>query len=195
MGGFDLIDQRISYYHPNLSCCCKWFPLFVQLLSMVQNNAYVVYSDHYKGDSITHKQFTYNIVEDLMRLSHKYFNYQHADSPATVTGGDCVSTRSLGNSTIATNENLHFKTPPQPKQKLLNSETVSASIHKRIQMAKGKDKMTSLANFPQRTIKPKHMHFRRKRDTDVTKMESCVMCSILYAAKKKGEVVGAATRM
>ena len=50
MGGVDLCDQRIAYYHPNLRCNRNWIPMFMQLMSIVRNNCYIVYRSHFKKD-------------------------------------------------------------------------------------------------------------------------------------------------
>ena len=42
MGGFDLSDQRISYYHPDIRCRRNWVPICIQLLSIIRNNSFLV---------------------------------------------------------------------------------------------------------------------------------------------------------
>jgi hypothetical protein len=71
MLGVDVADQRIAYYHPNLRCHRTWIPMFLQLLSMMRNNMYVIYNDWYGKDGLTHKDFTIEIVNQLMILSEK----------------------------------------------------------------------------------------------------------------------------
>ena len=52
MGGVDLSDQRISYYHPDLKCHRNWIPMFLQIMSIVRNNAYIVYCEHFGAYAI-----------------------------------------------------------------------------------------------------------------------------------------------
>eukprot|EP00957_Ditylum_brightwellii_P028289 2137275-Ditylum_brightwellii.AAC.1 len=39
MGGVDLADQRIPYYHPDICSLWNWIPIFLQILSIMCNNA------------------------------------------------------------------------------------------------------------------------------------------------------------
>ena len=67
MGGVDVADQRISYYHPSkLVCLRNWIPIFLQLLSIIRNNAYIIHRSNMKKDALTHKEFTQEIVSWLM---------------------------------------------------------------------------------------------------------------------------------
>lgn len=76
MGGVDLSDQRIAYYHPDMRCYRNWIPMFIQILSMVRNNSYLVYYDHYKNKgAMTHKSFTLKMIDELMNKST--FHYQN----------------------------------------------------------------------------------------------------------------------
>ena len=43
MCGVDLSYQRIVYYHSNLRCQQNWIPMFIQMLSIVRNNLYIIY--------------------------------------------------------------------------------------------------------------------------------------------------------
>ena len=50
MCGVDVADQRISYYRPSkLVCRRTWIPIFMQLLSIIRNNAYLVHRTNYKN--------------------------------------------------------------------------------------------------------------------------------------------------
>ena len=55
MGGVDLSDQRIAYYHPNLCSRKNWIPMFVQIMSIVRNNAYIVHREYFKNEALSHK--------------------------------------------------------------------------------------------------------------------------------------------
>ena len=69
MGGVDLVDQRISYYHPNLRCQRNWIPIYLQLLSIVRNNLYLIHQQHYKKSAESQKQFTFSMIKELMSLA------------------------------------------------------------------------------------------------------------------------------
>ena len=42
MGGVDIADQRIAYYHPSFQFRRTWMPIFIQLLSIIRTNSYVI---------------------------------------------------------------------------------------------------------------------------------------------------------
>ena len=75
MGGVDLSDQRIVYYMPDLRCVRNWIPLFIQLLSMIRNNSYLVHSDYHKNRAMRHKEFLYAMIEALLTKAH--FHARH----------------------------------------------------------------------------------------------------------------------
>ena len=67
MGGVDVADQRISYYHPSkLVCVRNWIPIFIQLLSIIRNNAFIIHRTNMKKDALSQKAFTQEIVCWLM---------------------------------------------------------------------------------------------------------------------------------
>ena len=68
MGGVDLSDQRISYYHPDLRCLRNWVPMCIQILSMIRNNGFIVHNNDEKIDNHdTHKVFTLSMITKLMK--------------------------------------------------------------------------------------------------------------------------------
>ena len=70
MGGVDLSDQRIAYYHPNLRSRRNWIPLFIQIMSIVRNNAYIIHREYFKKEGFSHKDFTLEIIRFLMNKAH-----------------------------------------------------------------------------------------------------------------------------
>ena len=73
MGGVDLADQRVAYYIPNLCCHCNWVPLFLQLISIVRVNTYVMYKSITNSQgkkAMTHKKFTLCIIKYFMDCAH-----------------------------------------------------------------------------------------------------------------------------
>ena len=67
MGGVDVADQRIAYYHPSkLICQQNWIPIFIQLLSIIRNNAFIVHSKSMGKNWSPHKVFTQNMIAWLM---------------------------------------------------------------------------------------------------------------------------------
>ena len=66
MGDVDVADQRISYYHPSkLVCKRTWIPIFMQLLSIIRNNAYLVHRQN-STKPLTQKKFLHHMVCWLM---------------------------------------------------------------------------------------------------------------------------------
>ena len=67
MGGVDVADQRISYYHPSkLVCLRNWIPIFIQLLSIIRNNAFIIHRTNMKKNALSQKAFTQDIMCWLM---------------------------------------------------------------------------------------------------------------------------------
>ena len=64
MLGIDLVDQRIAYYHPDLRCRRNWIPMFIQLMSLIRNNSYVVYESH-KKKPMSQKAFLLDMITFL----------------------------------------------------------------------------------------------------------------------------------
>ena len=48
MGGVDLCDHHISYYHPNIRCRHNWIPIFIQMLSIIRSNLCIVHKSFFK---------------------------------------------------------------------------------------------------------------------------------------------------
>ena len=72
MGGVDLTDQRISYYHPDLHCFRKWMPMCLQILSLIRNNSYCIHKDdenlQKRNELLNHKVFTLGFIKSLMKM-------------------------------------------------------------------------------------------------------------------------------
>ncbi len=66
MSGVDLCDQFISYYHPNIRCRQNWVPMFIQMLSIIRSNSYIVHKTYYNKKSLSHKEFTLTMTNCLM---------------------------------------------------------------------------------------------------------------------------------
>eukprot|EP00957_Ditylum_brightwellii_P180091 13718717-Ditylum_brightwellii.AAC.1 len=79
MGGVDRLDQSIAYYHPNVYCCCNWVPIFLQILSIMHENTYLVHRDYHGIDALSHKRFAMECVKLAMQRAHLSF-YEHNDS-------------------------------------------------------------------------------------------------------------------
>ena len=72
MLGIDVIDQRIAYYHPDLRCRRNWLPMFVEFLSLVQNNSYVVHVDDTSIKTDSHLVFLCGMIRNLMEKAYYY---------------------------------------------------------------------------------------------------------------------------
>ncbi len=73
MGGVDLTDQMIAYYHPDLRCLRNWVPMFIQVLSLIRTNSYHVYKKETVGEILSHKQFTLEMIKYLMSEALKHY--------------------------------------------------------------------------------------------------------------------------
>ena len=65
MLGVDLIDQFIAYYHPNLRCRRNWIPMFIQIVSMIRSNCFIVHK-HGNQAPLSHKDFTLEMIRALL---------------------------------------------------------------------------------------------------------------------------------
>ena len=54
MGGVDMTDQLIAYYHPNIRCFRTWIPMFIQILSMIRTNSYIIYKSFHSKSNQCH---------------------------------------------------------------------------------------------------------------------------------------------
>ena len=62
MGGVDLVDQRISYYHADLRCYRNWIPMFLQILSIIRNNCFIVHRSLMKDKALSHKNLLLKLL-------------------------------------------------------------------------------------------------------------------------------------
>ena len=110
MGGVDLTDQRIAYYHPDLRCLRNWIPMFIQVLSMIRNNCYVIHYECLQKDADTHKQFALNMIKGLMTKAINAYvknlwknNDEQVTTPNTFIP-DGISVSNLSGMSTITNE-------------------------------------------------------------------------------------------
>ena len=98
MGGVDLSDQRIAYYHPDLRCYRNWIPMFIQVLSMIRNNSYVIHEDYYGKDALRHKVFALRFIKRLMdRAIENYMKELEKYSAPSTFPTDIPSDLSIDN--------------------------------------------------------------------------------------------------
>ena len=74
MGGVDLADQHIAYYHPSFQFRRTWMPIFVQLLSIIRSNCFIIKKNLLEGRSLKSKRFVHCFIFELMSLASKYVN-------------------------------------------------------------------------------------------------------------------------
>ena len=171
MGGVGLLDKRISYYHPDLRCFRSWIPVFIQFLSVIRNNMFIIYSEFFKKEAVLHKQFTMQIVGILMAKAHscaQQTNEQIGNSPRLIS----TQRRTESGS-------------PKPSSSRLQSE-----YFRSFRRRKYSDCKHMLYNYTQRKTPPLEAHIRVKSKTG--QRGGCVWCALLWKEKKvKGEVVKA----
>ena len=135
MGGVDLCDQRIAYYQPNLRCRRNWIPMFLQIMSIIRSNSYVVYKSCAETKPIPHKKFTLEMIGRLMENANMHQSLrrsQHNNSLAKAAAS--AATKS--------------SEPPPKRQRHASTEGSSSIISK----------------FPQRHLKPRLAHVRTALD-------------------------------
>ena len=195
MGGVDKSDQLIAYYHPDIRCQRTWMPMFLQIISMVRSNCYIIYKSKFKDQPrtkvnvLSHKQFTLSIIDILLQKA-EYYQRQSAllSSTGTTTSSTSYSMSRITNNTPARRSITTSINRPPPSISFLPKEssllsfdhssigaTSSASIvriarqnHKRVKM---------VSNEKDKNGKPKRLN------------KVCKYCSKLYTErKKKGEI-------
>ena len=156
MDGVDVSDQRISYYHPtNLVCQRTWLPIFLQLLSIIRNNAYLVHCQFMGDTSFPHKKFTLRMINWFMKKCEEY----------VLTTTETESPKKTG--TIATTSHLRnrvLKTPYHKKRQPSSIETLNF-------------------NFPRRFHQPDELHSLSTVNNSIGR-GTCVMCSVKWPQLK-----------
>lgn len=158
MGGVDLSDQRIAYYHPDVRAWRNWVPMFIQILSIVRNNAYIVHREYFGKKAISHKKFTLEMISFLMNKAHE------TNLPETrVTAASSSSSPSVPTCHIAS-PNLKL---PAKRKRLAEATSIKCM----------------LSDFPEREALPHELHTRVKVDDGT--IGCCIYCSALYNERKK----------
>eukprot|EP00957_Ditylum_brightwellii_P100473 7658487-Ditylum_brightwellii.AAC.1 len=155
MCGVDIVDQHIAYYHPDLRCRRNWIPIFIQILSIMQNNAYVLYKDHHGKNTSSHKHFTMEWVKLFINKTKMHF-CEDLDSESTFA--------------------------PNTKSSAPSSLPLTVAVSPRKwDIMKYLDDL--LCSFPIRKGQPRELHqciWKQQKFKGV-----CVVCSALYKQKKK----------
>ena len=97
MGGVDLADQRIANYHPDIRCHRTWIPIFLQCLSIIRNNMFLIFKQYHDDKNpkkvLKQKEIVLEMVSVLMKkavdplsldISSPLFNSQHQHQFLTV---------------------------------------------------------------------------------------------------------------
>ena len=148
MGGVDLSDQRISYYHPtNIRCRRTWIPIFLQLLSIIRNNSYLVYRQFLKKDACSHKEYTLKMIKWFMKKAHE----KALEEKKLVAENN--PSKSYGKSSNRT----RVITIPERRKEPSPSEVLTY-------------------NFPSRFTKPKNLHSSTTTDASIGR-GTCVVCA------------------
>ena len=186
MGGVDMTDQLISYYHPNIRCFRTWLPMFLQILSMIRTNSFVVYKSYYNQQNrkppLNHKQFTLAMIESLLAEADYYFkrpNENNLITSSTSTAADPINeTPPQSNSTRRSTNLQQSNTPRTPSLLSFPSHSPSVTscssrdlLWKRSEMEQHK-RIKKVSNKKDRHGKSKRMNL------------PCVYCSDEYKVKK-----------
>lgn len=101
MGGVDLADQMVKYYHMDRRSV-KWYrKLFFHLLDIAVHNAHVVYKQH-KSSSITSLSFRLELIDQLLAA---------AGPDPSCKGGQRGRPRSIGTDISRLNTVNHYPSP------------------------------------------------------------------------------------
>ena len=165
MGGVDLSDQRIAYYQPNLRCRRNWIPMFIQMLSIIRSNSYIVYKSYSQQKTGSHKQFTLDMIDCLMSNAHEEHDNAEAGRKRSPARGR-QPTRSKRPPSKSNS--------PRQRRKRIQTEHLSS--------AEGKESFFS--NFPERKAEPRFAHARTS-GKDPNKPGACIYCSYLFMQKKE----------
>ena len=194
MGGVDMSDQLIAYYHPNLRCYRTWIPMFLQIVSMIRCNCYLVYKSKYrnrprsKANVLSHKQFTLAMVDELLKKAEHYHRQK-----------DFHLSASAGTTTSSSTTNITTKTTPLARRSITMIPTsihhaCSSSISAASSMSSLPDtSSTASAFFTSRFEKQKHRRVRmshtHNKETGKRKRlnKVCRYCSDMYLAQKKSD--------
>ena len=165
MGGVDLYDQHISYYHPNIRCRRNWVPTFIQMLSIIRSNSYIVHKSYLKKISLSHKEFTREVINCLMNKA--------------IGGEEHKSLSTRSNSTITssvhTPPNLIVQQSLRMKREMQSKRIDKNQRQKQMKMPKN---LPLDEAFPLRKHTPRSLHKRVKGDFDVK--PACVYCAWKY---------------
>ena len=154
-------NQRISYYHPDLRCYRSWITIFIQLLSIIRNNMFIIYRDFFKKEADPHKKFTIQVVSILMKQAHscaQQTNEQTINSPRSIS-----------------------------TQRRTDSGSPKPSTRQR---PKFSDRKSMLDNYPKRKTPPLEAHTRVKSKTG-TRGGCVWCALLWKEKKLKGETVKA----
>ena len=170
MGGVDLVDQHIAYYHPNVRCRRNWLPMFIQLLSIIRTNSYIVHKKHFGKESLSHKKFTLEMISFFMKMKTTETSIANSIPSNAASYGESRQTEvsdltspSAGKKrTVAMmvqeKQKGHLnKLPPKPKRR---------SLLKYIELDQA---------FPKRKVLPRSLHQRVKGD--VNSRPTCAYCA------------------
>ena len=177
MGGVDLTDQRIAYYLPDLRCFRNWVPLFLQVISIVRVNSYIIYRTNAlaKGPKeMGHKKFTLKTIHYLMNCAHAHF-FEEPEPPSNNATAESVVQLSTPR---REQRPLSLITPsPCP---IKNKRAKKKQRYTRTRMSGSSDEL--LNNFLKR--KNENGNHIRVLGPD-GKIGSCVMCRILCQVRKE----------
>ena len=66
MDDVHLFDKSAASYNPDLRCQRNWFPMFLQSISIVHSNLYIIYKDFEEQNLCIHKHCTMAMIKALM---------------------------------------------------------------------------------------------------------------------------------
>lgn len=188
MGGVDVADQRIAYYQPDLRCHRTWLPMFLQIMSIIRSNAFIVYKSCSVMKSMTHKQFTLEMISILMENAREEYEKDSPSRGPTQRAGRPRKRSRVVLSTDGTPDTTFQSTKVSSPEYQENSSAPKKTIRRRITKCQVLSHPSGapdsfFSSFRCRKQKPDHLHCRVS-GTDYKKPGSCIYCSYLFMKRK-----------
>ena len=114
----DFVHQHIANYHPNVRCRRHWLTMFIQLMSIIRTNLYIVHKKYFGRESLSHKKFTWEMISYLMKMTTVKSTSKSIPSNAVSYGeskqtenSDLTSPSAGKKRTIASSPSILFRLP------------------------------------------------------------------------------------
>ena len=185
MGGVDLADQRIANYHPDIRCHRTWIPIFLQCLSIMRNNMFLVFKryhdDRNPKKKLKQKDFVLEMVSVLMKKAENARKQNLHLPPLFIDPISLDFSSPLFNSQSTTTSVPNSQLSVRPRSSRASRTAAPSKVPPRIK----KSTQISLHSFQKRLHLPLSLHIS---STKGNKRSRCVYCSIKYQERDEDDV-------